>query len=218
MKALYQNTGLKVLCGLLGKSRQAFYEHQWRVDQQALNEGLIIDLVHQQRQLTPGVGGRKLMHLLQEQWGKHNISMGRDQFFDLLRQHDLLIRHRKKYAVTTHSRHWLKKHPNLTNTITINHPEQLWVSDITYISIGNKFGYLILITDAYSRKIVGYQLSPTLSAAFCVSALHTALKTRAFPKQPLMHHSDRGIQYCSQNYINTLEQYQCSISMTQNGA
>lgn len=217
MKAFYQNRGLKVLCGLLGKSRQAFYEHQWRSDQQALNEGLIVDLVHCQRQLTPGVGGRKLLHLLHEQWEKHNISVGRDQFFHLLRQHDLLIRRRKKYVVTTHSKHWLKKHPNLANTLTINQAEQLWVSDITYISIGNKFGYLMLITDAYSRKIVGYQLSPNLSASFCVTALENALKTREFPSRLLMHHSDRGIQYCSHNYVNTLQRYKCTISMTQNG-
>lgn len=217
MKAFYQNTGLKVFCGLLGKTRQAFYDHQWRADQQALNEGLVVDLVRTQRQDTPGVGGRKLLHLLHGQWQKHGVHLGRDQFFTLLRRHDLLIRRRKKYATTTDSRHWLKKHPNLAAELVVDRAEQLWVSDITYISIGSKFGYLVLITDAYSRKIVGHQFSPSLNASFCVKALQNALASRQFPQRKLMHHSDRGIQYCSQTYVNVLEQHQCSISMTQNG-
>lgn len=217
MKAFYQNTGLKVFCGLLGKSRQAFYDHQWRADGQALNEGLLLDLVHNQRKDIPGAGGRKLLHLLEEQLHKHDIHLGRDQFFTLLRRHDLLIRRRKKYITTTDSRHWLKKHPNLAAELRVERAEQLWVSDITYISIDNKFGYLVLITDAYSRKIVGYQFSPSLNATFCVKALEQALATRQFPHRPLMHHSDRGIQYCSQAYVSVLQSNNCQISMTQNG-
>jgi transposase InsO family protein len=217
MKAFYKDIALGTLCGLLGKSRQAFYDHQWRCDQHSLDEGLILDLVGQQRRKTPGVGGRKLFHLLHEQWQRHGISLGRDQFFDLLGRHDLLIRRRKKYATTTNSNHWLKKHPNLTLNLAVEQAEQLWVSDITYISVGDKFGYLMLITDAYSRKIVGYSFSPSLSASFCVQALRAALSDRQFPDRPLMHHSDRGIQYCAKAYVDTLLQYSCKISMTQNG-
>lgn len=217
MKAFYHDTGLGKLCGLLGKSRQAFYDHLWRADQQALEEGLILDLVRQQRRLTPGAGGRKLMHLLLEQWQQHGIQLGRDQFFGLLRRHDLLIRRRKKYVTTTQSRHWLKKHPNLAAGFTPQQSERLWVSDITYIAVSGRFCYLILITDAYSRKIVGYQLSESLSAAFCVNALKQALAQRQFPERQLMHHSDRGIQYCSQAYVNVLKAGTCQISMTQNG-
>ena len=217
MKAFYQQIGIGPLCGLLGKSRQAFYDHHWRADQQALDEGLILDLVHQQRRITPGAGGRKLVHLLQKQWQNHGIKMGRDQFFDLLRRHDLLIRRRKKYVITTNSKHWLKKHPNRTVGLTVDQAEQLWVSDITYILAGNRFGYLILITDAYSRKIVGYEFSESLSADFCVKAIKQALDERQFPSRRLMHHSDRGLQYCSQAYVKALEQHNCLISMTQNG-
>jgi len=217
MKAFYHKAGLSKLCGLLGKSRQAFYDHQWRADQQALHEGLVVDLVRRQRQDTPGVGGRKLLHMLQEPWQKHGVHLGRDQFFTLLRRHDLLIRRRKKYATTTDSRHWLRKYPNLSAGTSIERAEQLWVSDITYISVGGKFGYLMLITDAYSRKIVGHQLSQSLSAAFCVSALQQALAQRQYPERQLMHHSDRGIQYCSQAYVNVLLANKCRISMTQNG-
>lgn len=165
MKAFYHDRGLGKLCGLLGKSRQAFYEHLWRADRQALQEGLVVDLVRQQRQVTPGAGGCKLLHLLSGQWQQHGIQLGRDQFFDLLRRHDLLIRRRKKYVTTTQSRHWLKKHPNLTVGFTPAQAERLWVSDITYIAVGGGFCYPILITDAYSRKIVGYQLSETLGAS-----------------------------------------------------
>jgi len=217
MKAFYQDIGLRQICGLLGKTRQAFYDHQWRVDQQALDEGLILDLVRQQRSLTPGAGGRKLLHLLEQQWQSHGIQIGRDQFFTLLRRFELLIRRRKKYASTTNSKHWLRKYPNLTTELIVDQAEQLWVSDITYIITGARFGYLILITDAYSRKIVGYNFSESLSASFCVKATQQALVDRQFPDRQLMHHSDRGIQYCSQAYVKVLEHHQCQISMTQNG-
>ena len=204
MKAFYKDTALGTLCGLLGKTRQAFYDHLWRADQQALDEGLVVDLVRQKRKNIPGAGGRKLFHLLQQEWQRHAVQLGRDQFFDLLRRHDLLIRRRKKYATTTNSKHWLKKHPNLAVDLMVKEAEQLWVSDITYISLVDKFGYLMLITDAYSRKIVGYEFSPSLSASFCVNALQEALTNRQFPNRPLMHHSDRGIQYCSKAYVETL--------------
>ena len=217
MKAFYKDTALGTLCGLLGKTRQAFYDHLWRADQQALDEGLVVDLVRQKRKNIPGAGGRKLFHLLQQEWQRHAVQLGRDQFFDLLRRHDLLIRRRKKYATTTNSKHWLKKHPNLAVDLMVKEAEQLWVSDITYISLVDKFGYLMLITDAYSRKIVGYEFSPSLSASFCVNALQEALTNRQFPNRPLMHHSDRGIQYCSKAYVETLVKHDCQISMTQNG-
>lgn len=217
MKAFYRDIGLGKLCGLLGKSRQAFYEHLWRSDQQALQEGLVVDLVRDQRRLTPGAGGRKLLYLLSERWEQHGIQLGRDQFFALLQRNDLLIRRRRKYVATTQSKHWLKKYPNLAANVVPQQAEELWVSDITYIAVGGRFCYLILITDAYSRKIVGYQLSESLSTAFCVKALQHALAQRQFPDRQLMHHSDRGVQYCSQAYVEVLKNNHCQISMTQNG-
>lgn len=217
MKDFYRDHGLEVLCGLLGKSRQAFYDHRWRQDRQALNAALVLDLVRQQRAETPGIGGRKLLHRLQPELEKHHLPLGRDRFFELLAEHNLLIRRRKKYTTTTQSRHRFKKYPNQTHTVSVERPEQLWVSDITYLSLRGGYCYLTLITDAYSRKIVGYRLSPTLHASACVEALEMALRTRQHPDQPLMHHSDRGIQYCSEAYTDILKKHDLQISMTENG-
>lgn len=217
MKAFYQDLGLEVLCDLLGKTRQAFYDHRRRQDRQMFNESLLVELVHKRRKQTPGIGGRKLFYLLQNEIMNHHFSIGRDRFFEVLGKNDLLIRRRKKYANTTQSRHWLKKYPNLTENRVIDKPEQLWVSDITYLYTTRGFCYLMLITDAYSRKIVGYKLSPSLHAAFCVEALKNALKERMYPNSELMHHSDRGLQYCSMPYTGLLKKHNVLISMTQNG-
>jgi transposase InsO family protein len=217
MKAFYQDIGMGSICALLGKSRQAFYDHRWRSDQQALEEGLVVDLVRAQRRVTPGVGVRKLLHLLSSEWEQHGIRMGRDQFFDLLGRHELLIRRRKKHVQTTQSKHWLRKYPNLAQGLEVYKAEQLWVSDITYVALEGKFIYLMLIMDAYSRKIVGYELNESLNASFCVKALQKALDERQFIDHSLMHHSDRGLQYCSQAYTSILEQHSIAISMTQNG-
>lgn len=217
MKAFYQDLGLEVLCGLLGKTRQAFYDHRRRQDRQIVNESLLVELVREQRKQTPGIGGRKLFYLLEDEIMNHHFSIGRDRFFEVLGKNDLLIRRRKKYATTTQSRHWLKKYPNLTENRPVDKPEQLWVSDITYLYTDRGFCYLTLITDAYSRKIVGYKLSPSLHATFCVEALKDALKERMYPDHELMHHSDRGLQYCSMSYTELLKKHNVLISMTQNG-
>jgi putative transposase len=142
--------------------------------------------------------------------------MGRDAFFDLLRDTGLLVR-RKRYRVrTTFSSHRFKKYPDLIRDLVPVRAEQLWVSDITYIRIGKDFAYLSLITDAYSRKIIGFCLSHDLSTDSCLSALRMALATR-LTDQPLIHHSDRGTQYCSRNYTELLQKKGISISMTQSG-
>lgn len=149
----------------------------------------------------------------------HGIKMGRDQLFDLLRFHGLLIRRRKRMVKTADSHHWLKKYPNLIKDLLLTAPEQLWVSDITYIRTLQGFSYLSLITDAYSRKIVGYSLHPSLEAVGCIKALEMALAGRK-QSSPyfLIHHSDRGIQYCSADYVVMLHQHCVAISMTQNGS
>ncbi|WP_449436906.1 IS3 family transposase [Pedobacter steynii] len=145
--------------------------------------------------------------------------MGRDQLFELLRFHGLLMRRRKRYTKTTNSHHWLKRYPNLTKHMILSAPEQLWVSDITYIRTLDGFSYLSLITDAYSRKIVGHALHPNLEATGCILALEMAIQNRK-RETPfiLVHHSDRGIQYCSQNYVAILNGDRIAISMTQTGS
>jgi len=150
---------------------------------------------------------------------KHGIKLGRDQLFDLLRFHGLLIRKRKRMVKTTDSHHWLKKYPNLIKGILLSAADQLWVSDITYIRTLDGFSYLSLITDAYSRKIMGYALYETLEAIGPTEALVMAIKQRR-PISPfiLIHHSDRGVQYCSSEYVAILAKANIAISMTQSGS
>ncbi|WP_429265339.1 IS3 family transposase [Mucilaginibacter sp. 3215] len=165
------------------------------------------------------LGTRKLLHMLIPEMEKHEIKMGRDLLYDLLRFHGLLIRRRRRMVKTTDSHHWLRKYPNLIAHLSLSAPEQLWVSDITYIRTLEGFSYLSLITDVYSRKIVGYALHPSLEAVGCIAALEMAVDSRTrIPPFILIHHSDRGIQYCSQNYTALLNEDRIAISMTQSGS
>lgn len=163
------------------------------------------------------IGTRKLVQQLAGSLQEHGIKMVRDQLFGLLRFHGLLVRRRKRMVKTTDSYHWLKKYPNLTKGLILNESEQLWVSDITYIRTLQGFNYLSLITDAFSRKIVGYCLYPTLEALGCLEALAMALQTRK-KNCNLIHHSDRGIQYFSAAYVEILNNGEIDISMTQSGS
>lgn len=148
---------------------------------------------------------------------QHFIQIGRDTFFDLLRKQGLLVRKRKRSKPqTTFSNHWLRKYQNLVMSFIPNAPNQLWVSDITYIHLHDGFAYLSLITDAYSRKIVGFYLCEDLSARGCVMALRMALENNPV-RDRLIHHSDRGLQYCSADYVKLLQDNHIRISMTQNG-
>jgi putative transposase len=167
----------------------------------------------------PRTGTRKLYHLLTELLTMHNIRFGRDKLFDLLEANGLLIRRRKRKRInTTDSNHSFKKYPNLIRDMQVLRPNQLWVSDITYISLIDRFSYLSLVTDAYSRKIVGYCLYPTLQKEGPVAALDMALSSFCGkPEQSLMHHSDRGKQYCCADYITRLEGKNVAISMTEKG-
>lgn len=205
-----------VCCSLLGLSRQAYYQSKRLGQKQALQEELVVQQVLQERKLMKRLGGRKLFHRLQNFLQQHAIGMGRDAFFGLLRRHGLLVRKRKRKVVTTDSNHWLHKYPNLIKGFIPIAPNQLWVADITYLAIDDGFGYLSLITDAFSHKIVGFYLSPDLSASGCRQALIMALKANTNIKG-LIHHSDRGVQYCSDQYVQLLNDHEVKISMTENG-
>lgn len=167
----------------------------------------------------PRLGTRKLYYLLSETLLKHNINIGRDKLFDLLAEYGLLIRRRKRKRVnTTDSNHPFRKYPNLIRDLNVLRPNHLWVSDITYISITDNFCYLSLVTDAYSRKIVGYCLHPTLKKEGPLQALNMALENyKVSETERLLHHSDRGLQYCCTDYIATLEDNNICISMTEKG-
>jgi putative transposase len=167
----------------------------------------------------PRIGTRKLHFLLAETLQKHDINIGRDKLFDLLEEYGLLIRRRRRKRVnTTDANHPFRKYPNLIKDLPVLHPNQLWVSDITYISLTDRFCYLSLVTDAYSRKIVGYCLYPTLQKEGPLAALDMALDSLCVnPAQHLVHHSDRGLQYCCSDYIARLESKEVIISMTEKG-
>lgn len=184
--------------------------------QEVFEEELIIQEVLKYRILQPRIGTRKLIIMLKDFVRLHQINFGRDALFSLLREHNLLIRKRKRKAVTTFSKHWLKKYPNLIRELIPLAANLLLVSDITYIVVGDGFAYLSLITDAYSRKITGFYLSKTLEAKGSIVALKMALKNCSDTKN-LIHHSDRGIQYCCADYVKILQGKNIKISMTENG-
>jgi len=163
------------------------------------------------------MGARKVFKLLDSFLIDHQIKMGRDALFELLSENNLLIKKRKNYARTTNSYHWYHKYKNITRDFIPIHSNQLWVSDITYWKIKTGFVYISLITDAYSHKIVGYNLGATLEAIESVNALKMAVSI--FQKVPpdLIHHSDRGIQYCCAKYVKLLQDNNIKISMTENG-
>lgn len=205
------------LCSLLGYSRQGLYKAQQAQEEQHFEEELVVQRVHKLRELQPRIGCRRLHYMLQPFMQQHQIQLGRDGLFKLLYEQGLLVRKRKrKKPVTTNSYHRYKKYKNLIKEFIPLASNQLWVSDITYITLSNSFAYLSLITDAYSRKIVGFYLSKTLDAAGSIKALQMALKNNP-SIQNLIHHSDRGVQYCCNAYIGILKHRKIKISMTENG-
>lgn len=206
------------LCLLLGYSRQGLYKAQKQHQQQCFEEELLVQQVQNIRLEQPRIGGRRLHYMLQPFMQQHQFNIGRDAFFEVLLNNGLLVRSRKrKKPVTTDSFHRYKKYKNLIKAFIPVGSNQLWVSDITYIHLKNGFAYLSLITDAYSRKIVGFYLSKTLGATGSIRALKMALQNNEVVANKLIHHSDRGVQYCCNAYVGILKNKQLKISMTENG-
>ncbi|MFD0795226.1 IS3 family transposase [Mucilaginibacter litoreus] len=206
------------LCKLLGYSRQACYKQIKTEERSRMESGLLLAEVARIREVQPRAGGRKLLHMLQSYIREHKLKIGMDAFFELLREHDLLVSGRKRRVPrTTVSSHPYYKYANLVKGLTPVAPNQLWVSDITYIRLREGFAYLSLVTDAYSRKIVGFELSDRPSAKGCLTALKMALADNPSRDGQLIHHSDRGVQYCSGAYTGLLQGHRIAISMTQSG-
>lgn len=182
-----------------------------------MQDDIILQHVEQQRKILPRLGTRKLHYIIAPMLASHGIRIGRDYLFELLDKHKLLIRRRKRKAITTDSRHWMHKYSNLTTELVCHRPEQLWVSDITYIGMPNQWAYLSLVTDAYSRKVMGFALRADMTTQGCIDALQMALDNRQYPLHELIHHSDRGSQYCSAAYVELLNKHRIAISMTQHG-
>jgi putative transposase len=171
------------------------------------------NLVMEIRRFMPRIGGRKLYSLLKPRLEERGIKLGRDGFFDYLREHRLLVQPVKCYTKTTHSKHWMRKHPNRFEGRQLTSPEQAFVSDITYVETDEGVHYLSLVTDAYSRKIMGYEVSNDMRAESVVKALRLAARQRK-TRQSLIHHSDRGLQYCSAIYQQELKRHGMTPSMT----
>ena len=174
-------------------------------------------MVAELRSVHPVIGTRKLYTLLQPQLQELGVQIGRDALFTLLRESGYLMRRRRRKHITTWSKHPFRKYRNLIRDFIPTAPNQLWVSDITYLKTQQGFVYVSLITDAYSRKIIGYDLSDNLESVNTLHALQMALQAAPEPLDRLIHHSDRGIQYCCHEYVQLLQQHQIQISMTENG-
>lgn len=194
-------------------SRQGFYQAIKRREAKEEQLSRIKPLVLNLRMKMPRIGTRKLYYLLKEDFQSQGIKIGRDALFDYLRCESLLVKPKKNYTKTTLSKHWLRKHNNLMENKIVNRTEQYFVSDITYIKSRERTHYLSLVTDAYSRKIMGYKLSDNMNSENVVKALKMAVKNRTTTK-PLIHHSDRGLQYCSEMYQTELSKSNIIPSMT----
>jgi transposase InsO family protein len=202
---------------LLGYSRQSYYQGIKFIQQKAYEADIVINEVLRYRKYQKRLGTRKLLHEMQGFLESHNFQIGRDAMFNLLAERGMLITKRKRRGcITTLSKHRFKKYPNIIKGFIPIAPNQLWVSDITYIHLSDDFAYLSLITDAYSHKIVGFYLSEDLSAKGPLKALKMALTGNPDCKN-LIHHSDRGVQYCCDEYVKLLQNNTIKISMTENG-
>ncbi|MBO5921157.1 MAG: IS3 family transposase [Bacteroidaceae bacterium] len=206
-----------MLCGLFGKTRQAYYRRlNYRYIEMATEE-IVLSLVYKYRSEMGRIGCRKLQHLINSRLPS-DMHIGRDALYSLLERNSLLHHRRRRTTRTTWSNHWMHKYPNLICDIVPTASNQIWVSDITYIETQNEgFVYLHLVTDLYSRKIMGWNLSPTLHAEYTLQALKMAIRNAGCSLSGLIHHSDRGCQYCCERYVSLLKEQGIMISMTQSG-
>ena len=201
-------------CTLFGIDRQVYYRKIKRSIIKQDKASLVVEMVLEIRRQMPRIGSKKLYYLLNKDL--QTLKVGRDKFIDILRANHLLIIPKRSYHLTTNSHHRFRKYKNQLLDLQINKPEQVWVSDITYIGKREKPCYLSLITDAYSKKIVGYNVSDNLNTESSLVALRLAVKQRENKEMPLIHHSDRGLQYCANAYQKILTKNEIQPSMTQN--
>jgi transposase InsO family protein len=194
-------------------NRQRYYRIFWIVSDKQSTADKVISFVQELRSLMPRVGTRKLYHILEAPL--RDLHVGRDKLFRILKANHMLITPKRSYRKTTESHHRFHKHKNLIQDMELVRPEQVWASDITYVGGRSKHTYLSLVTDAYSKKIVGYNLSDSLDTSGSLNALKMAIKTRMYKKEPLIHHSDRGFQYCSDAYQAVLQKHKIKPSMTE---
>ena len=199
---------------MFGINRQIYYRSTKRSRTSKNKAEQVVELVENIRMKMPKIGGRKLYFMLNEPL--KTLKIGRDKFFNILKANHLLITPKRSYHITTNSHHRFRKHKNLVLDYQITKPNQVWVADITYIGNRKKPSYLSLITDAYSKKIVGHYVAENLTTEGSLLALKKAINTTELKELSLIHHSDRGLQYCSDEYQKNLEKNNIKCSMTQN--
>ena len=201
-------------CNLFGVDRQVYYR---KLKKRKVRQSIactVVSMVLEIRKEHPRMGTRKLYFLLKK--NLIDLKIGRDKLINILRANHLLIIPKRAYHITTNSHHRFRKHQNQILDLEIQRPDQVWVSDITYIGKRDNPFYLSLITDAYSKKIVGYNVSDNLNTESSLAALRLAIKQRKNKELPLIHHSDRGLQYCANEYQKMLNKNEIKPSMTQN--
>jgi transposase InsO family protein len=198
---------------LFGVDRQVYYRKKRSKQKRKDIAFQVIELVREIRQQMPRIGTRKLYYLLERKL--ESLSVGRDRLFRILKANHLLIIPKRSYRITTNSHHRFRKHKNLIEQLAITRPEQVWVSDITYLGNRQNPRYLSLVTDAYSKLIVGYNVSENLNTESCIRALQKAVQGRRYTRKTLIHHSDKGIQYCSNEYQKILSENDLQCSMTE---
>ena len=205
---------VKRLCQYVGMSRQNYYAARRLRKRREVDESMIVELVKRERRLQPRLGGRKLLHLLGPDLQEAGVEIGRDRFFEVLAEHDLVVVRKPGRVYTTNSRHSLPVFHNLLKDREFTAPNQVWVSDLTYIRTEDGFLYAALITDKVSRKIVGAHIGDSLEAEGCLRALDMALADLPEGHHPI-HHSDRGCQYCCHAYVDRLRERGLEVSMTE---
>jgi len=206
------------LCEAFGYSRQAWYNHLKSANQRTLKMHIVLQRIREIREELPQTGCIKLYKDLNAGFLRRlGLTMGRDAVFNLMRENHMLIKVKKRCVRTTNSFHRFKIYPDLVKRSAAKAAERIWVCDITYLSLTTGFAYLSLITDSYSRKIMGHYLSNDLKTTGCIKALEKGLSNRIYPERSLIHHSDRGTQYCCDEYVQILKEAKIQISMTQTG-
>ena len=206
---------VSAVCRQIGITRQNYYARRKARQRRRVDAGLVVALVVAERQLQPRLGTRKLHFMLQAKLVAAGVGLGRDRFLEVLRTHELLLAPQPtEYPCTTNSQHALPVFTNQIKDRVVRQPNEVWVSDLTYLRTEEGFLYLSLVTDKYSRKVVGYHCGDTLAAGDCVQALGMALKDLPARAHPI-HHSDQGSQYCCHEYVNALAVRGLTISMTE---
>lgn len=207
------------MCQVFGRSKQAYYKQLQLNANTSVKEAVIVGLIKKKREIWKRGSGRNMHQCLQKEFKHHGIKIGRDKFFEVLRNNHLLMKSKRFRTKTTCSYHHFNRYKNLIENTAPARANEVWVADITYLWLKpqDKFCYLSVITDLYSRKIVGHCVHESLSVKGCIDALKMALKNRKDKTCSLIHHSDRGVQYCCHAYVKLLQKQQIKISMTQTG-